>query len=65
MSVAEENTMLRRCWVLFTVLWAVVFLWNGSTKSSGIHEGDVMLATAPVPIGWLLSRAARFVTNGN
>jgi hypothetical protein len=57
--------MLKRLgWVLAGV-WAAVFLANGATKVDGIGRGDVMLAAAPLAIGWLLLQAGRFVVTGS
>lgn len=56
--------MLKRALLLLAALWAFAFLANGATKSDGIGRGDVMLALAPLVIGWLLRQAGRFVVTG-
>lgn len=57
--------MLRRFYLLLSVLWAVSFLLNGTTKVTGIGGGDVALALAPLIIGWAVGRAALFVVTGS
>lgn len=57
--------MLKRALLLLAALWAFAFLANGATKSDGIGRGDVMLAFAPLVIGWLCARGGRFVVTGS
>jgi hypothetical protein len=57
--------MLKRAWFLIAALWALVFLWNGSTRDAAMKSGDIALALAPLIIGWLLVPAARFVVTGS
>ena len=62
--MTRGENMLKRAWALLAGMWALVFLWKGSTKIDGIGRGDVMLALAPMLIGWLLLLAVRFVAPG-
>lgn len=57
--------MLKRAWLLVSIVWALVFLWNGSTKLDGVGDGDVMMAAAPLAIGWLLVKSLRFIATGS
>jgi len=57
--------MLKRLWLLISIAWALVFLRNGTTRGTGILGGDVELAAAPLLVGPLLARAARFVVTGS
>jgi hypothetical protein len=57
--------MLKRLYLLLSTLWAIAFLLNGSTKLTGIGTGDLILALAPLTIGWAVGRAALFVTTGS
>jgi hypothetical protein len=52
--------MLKRAWFVFTLGWALMFLWNGSTKVDGIRPLDVVLAFAPLAI----MRVLRFIVWG-
>jgi hypothetical protein len=52
--------MLKRAWLLFSITWAALFLWNGSTKENGGGMGDVMLAVAP----WLIGAICRYIVFG-
>jgi hypothetical protein len=56
---------LKRAWFLIAGLWALVFLANGATKAHGVGLGDVLLAIAPLAIGFLLLIAVRFVATGS
>lgn len=42
--------MLKRAWLVFTLLWMAAFLGNGATKVDGIRALDVALAIAPMVI---------------
>ena len=57
--------MLKRLWLLISVVWALVFLLSGTTRVVGILPDDIALAAAPFVIGWLFARAARFVVTGS
>jgi hypothetical protein len=64
LNLVEEIEMLKRAWMLVAAIWALAFFANGSTKASGIGEGDIALAAAPLIFGWLATRAGRFVARG-
>lgn len=57
--------MLKRLFTLLAAAWAAAFLANGSTRATGIMPGDVALALAPLAIGWVVVRGARFVATGS
>jgi hypothetical protein len=53
--------VIKRLWIVLSVLWAVFILWGMSTKPDGLGKGDVILAVLPVVVGLLLWLAARFI----
>jgi hypothetical protein len=56
--------MLRRLWLLISVIWAVIVLWSVPYAYREIEGKDLILAFFPLVMGWLLARAARFVVQG-
>lgn len=57
--------MMKRLFLLLTGIWAFVFIANGLTKENGLGQGDLMLALAPLAVGWLIVRGGRFVVTGS
>lgn len=57
--------MLKRAWIVVAGGWAAIVLYAGTTRSDGIMEKDLILALAPIAVGWLLARAGRFVVTGS
>ncbi len=54
-------SMLKRTWLVFSILWAIAFLWNGSTKVHGIQDSDCILAFLPLTFGVLARMVGRFI----
>jgi hypothetical protein len=59
--------MLKRGWYLIAGVWALLCLWGGANRGdgSGIEQKDVILAFAPLVVGWVIARAMRFVVTGS
>lgn len=53
--------MLKRLWLVISLLWAAFVLWGGSTRARGIHDVDVVIAAAPFIAAIALPRVLRFV----
>jgi hypothetical protein len=56
--------MLKRLWLVLSVLWAGLFFYNASTKRDGMQQADVMMALLPPAIVLVLGRAAGWVVRG-
>ena len=56
--------MIKRLWLLLSVIWALLFLINGDTKANGIQLADLELATVPFVAGLVLVFGLRFVLFG-
>ena len=57
--------MLKRLWLVLSVVWAAAFLFNGLTKTAGVRWLDLGLAAAPFVGGVVLNRVGAYILLGN
>jgi hypothetical protein len=58
--------MLKRAWLLCSLVWAALCLWGGASRADGgLLPKDFVTAFLPLVVGWLLALATRFVVTGS
>jgi hypothetical protein len=57
--------MLKRLWLVLSLLWAVAFIGNGFTRQAGVDRLDLMIGLFPLFVGPLVAAVGRYVVHGN
>lgn len=61
---APDTGPLKRLWIVLCLFWTLAVLAQGSTRSGGVQDYDVIVAFAPPFAGAFLLRLCRWIVTG-